>query len=298
MKFFFKSLFLLPILFIQIEARATFSFDNQKAEVNEREFHRYVLPQLKSIQKEFFILFQDFHPSYRNMIKGNNVIQLALDDLERYQEKCDEKSEDLKSPGDSKITDYCFSLFKNLKTSWLKVGEFINKVSLSIPPDKIPSKKNKNLNNKKYSLHVSRDIEMENRLEKLFKNQIRIQNKISQFHILKGSSFKFPTLDAIKVQVEQFSRSYQFFFLSALEEDIREVYSSVFRYFLEPLQKHVISSKESNYLLKNIEPLNIAWNTFHMRISKTDIQTSAATKKLATQIHRRWVSILKIILRK
>ena len=56
--------FILSVTLTVSLAHASFSFKAAPAKVSANEFNRYVLPQLKSIDKEFFNLFQDFE-AYR-----------------------------------------------------------------------------------------------------------------------------------------------------------------------------------------------------------------------------------------
>ena len=50
--------------------------------------------------------------------------------------------------------------------------------------------------------------------------------------------------------------------------------------FIQNLEKKIIFGKDRDYILTRLGDLNIAWNSFHMRISKGDYKLGKASKKI------------------
>lgn len=268
-----KSLILFLIL--SQTSHATFSFDGKPANLTARDFSRYVLPQLKSIEKEFFTLIQDFHPNYRYMLKIKKIIDIAKDDIQEVQKVCKETSPNSR----------CNTVLGNLKSSWRKIGVNLDELSLLAIDTKIGDNRYKKL-------------QLNSKLENLISKQLEIHGYIHTFALFQDTSISQKrNLKDISESINLFGKLFDIYFLSPLDSNVKDIYSNAYRHFISPLKNYVISPREKKYLLDNVEMLNFTWNAFHMRISKTNLQVSRETKKLATQVHRRWVSVLKLMLR-
>ena len=90
---------------------------------------------------------------------------------------------------------------------------------------------------------------------------------------------------------------WQILFMQAVPEIYRQDMQAVWRNFIDKLEHVVLKTNDIDYLAKNLEHLNFAWNHFHTKMSKH--HSTRPSKKILTSlttIHRRWNSILKVIL--
>ena len=81
-----------------------------------------------------------------------------------------------------------------------------------------------------------------------------------------------------------------------LSEQEKKMFDFVWYKFFSPLNTYVINERDKEYLLRHLEDLNIAWHTFHMRMTKGVRKYPSHIEIMFTIMSKRWNSILKIIL--
>jgi ABC-type antimicrobial peptide transport system permease subunit len=81
-----------------------------------------------------------------------------------------------------------------------------------------------------------------------------------------------------------------------LESKLKKNFEFLWVNFIQNLETKIIYEKNSPYLLTRLGDLNIAWNSFHMKISKGEYKLTKSSRKILKNMHSRWNSILKIIL--
>lgn len=277
MKIIFLCIFFLPTSW------GAFTYTPKPAEISKSDFHRYIIPQLRSINREFFTLMQDFHPQHRFVFKLKKNVELAIEQGKMFQSKC---SVSFKAPNiKAENSNACSKSLSQVKTNWVKIGNFLNQASLSLQD---PSK----------GVTTEKLPSLQTTQEHLFNMHLKISNKISSIQFTFGTDLEsnYEIKDVLK-DMEMFEKSYDIYLFNSMRSDSKEMYFAAYRYFVTPIKIFVLSKKNKKYLLKNIEKLNFAWNDFHMKLTKTNRPVSKGTSSLATQIHRRWNSILKIALR-
>ncbi|MBT7611338.1 MAG: hypothetical protein HN576_16380 [Bacteriovoracaceae bacterium] len=88
--------------------------------------------------------------------------------------------------------------------------------------------------------------------------------------------------------------------LSALiSPDFRNVFDQVWYGFIKPLERQILSAPAPapKYLLSHLGDLNMSWNAFHMKVSKSEIRMNKAELQVVQIMHNRWNSILRVLLR-
>jgi hypothetical protein len=68
-------------------------------------------------------------------------------------------------------------------------------------------------------------------------------------------------------------------------------------HFFKKVDEKLLFEKDQEFLIKRLEELNLAWNTFHMKMTKENNDLSSQNIKLIKIMHNRWNSVLKIVLR-
>jgi len=84
--------------------------------------------------------------------------------------------------------------------------------------------------------------------------------------------------------------------VSQVDAQYRPVFDFIWENFFKEVEKDMIIEKNQKILMNDLEDLNIAWNTFHMRTTKSNLDFDQNLAKIITIMHNRWNSILKIIL--
>lgn len=85
---------------------------------------------------------------------------------------------------------------------------------------------------------------------------------------------------------------------SLLSGKIQPDFESAWKNFFLKIDKYILIQKDTDFLINNLGPLNLSWNTFHMKMEKGHSEFNISNVKFIKIIHNRWNSILKIILRK
>ena len=80
-----------------------------------------------------------------------------------------------------------------------------------------------------------------------------------------------------------------------LDKELQENFDGVFRGFIYPLEKYLLTDQDRDYLLSRISELNIAWHSFHTKMVSHDYHLSTNTITTLATIRNRWNSILKLI---
>ncbi len=68
--------------------------------------------------------------------------------------------------------------------------------------------------------------------------------------------------------------------------------------FIAPIEDHLSQTKDYRQLASRLEELNMAWNSFHQNLTKGNLKIDSQTNQTLGMIHARWVSILKVMLKK
>ncbi len=81
-----------------------------------------------------------------------------------------------------------------------------------------------------------------------------------------------------------------------LETKLRRDFHAVWMHFFKEVDQKVLYEKDKNYMVRRLEELNLAWNTFHMKMTKGNHNLPKSIVSLIKIMHNRWNSCLKIIL--
>ena len=90
----------------------------------------------------------------------------------------------------------------------------------------------------------------------------------------------------------------QMMITSLIDQKYRQVFEFAYIQFINSLELEIVEKHNKEYLIKNLENLNLTWNTFHMKITKSEDRPPKNITNLIKIMHNRWNSILKIVLRK
>ena len=80
-----------------------------------------------------------------------------------------------------------------------------------------------------------------------------------------------------------------------LDKELQENFDSVFRSFIYPLEKYLLTDQDHDYLLSRVAELNIAWHSFHTKMVSHDYHLTMNTITTLATIRNRWNSIMKLI---
>ena len=269
----------LPLLFLfsSIALGVPFSYDgNRKIHFSNRDFKRSLHPQLNNIKRDFFSLFNNFNELYPNLLKGWRL----LSDILPYQKSLPTEC--------NKNVAQCEIKIQKLREKLLDFELFFSDLETKITRHKFIND-HPNL----YTLWIKNFFDLHLQV-------LEVSGRIQQAFFLHriNHSFMDHLFQDIPNLFHSLSLNYQRFFFGLLLDDKKKLLTQVYYSFILPIDKYILRPYSPNYLKKNIESLNFSWNDFYMKISKTNRRFSTKSLSLAQQIHRRWISILRIVLRR
>ncbi len=256
-------------------ARSNSYYIYEKNPVNivPSQFRRYIIPQLRAMQQEFYLFLKKLNPYSDNLVE---IKKQSLDihtSFSNFKEACGEGQEN------------CYEKMKDTYRKAKKLDLLI--IDL-------------NLNKIKYNWKdMNKLTELSVLLDNLMVQNYSLLHSLEEFLITYQTSY-FPYVDmesrfGKKVYDIKFNGELilTVMFKGLLRQDINSVLN---QFFLTT--ERIIESKDGPKIIANrLEELNIAWNTFHMKMTKGNHNLPKKLTQTIKLMHNRWNSILKIALK-
>lgn len=281
MRFVLKKLsFLLASLFISLSLSAKtsyYSYSKQEIELNDLSYRRYIIPQLHILTDSYYQLLS---------ISGYRVN--SLKDLKKSLvqfEKLYRTSKELCAGDDPNV---CLS---QIESMYFEAKDLLRITMLF-------QKEVSDFFDEKKGVSKDRDI-VYHHIDQLETTCARLVQKLRNFslEIEKYHKHKSSGLLEIASLVESLNlRFYRIPFL-VISEPLREMLYNVWVLFFRNIEKLGPTVKDRKYLMKRLEELNIAWNTFHMKTTKGPYQIDPKIQSSIKIMHNRWNLVLKVILK-
>lgn len=247
-------------------------FSKKKNNFSEREFRRYIRPQIRSIVQEYYFILKKMDPYPGNSINFQNKILQIVQRWDKGRTDCAKTNE-------LTCQKVLKTLHKNLRS--------LDKSTFSLMNKKI------NLSKKK----IEARLKMNDELGKILNLNYQILHILEENLIIYSQTYvpqkKWDKIDHHLQKILFHSGNLLTLFL---DTKLKRNFEFLRINFIQNLEKKIIFEKDQDYILTRLGDLNIAWNSFHMRISKGDYKLDKGSKKILKNMHSRWNSILKIIL--
>lgn len=134
-------------------------------------------------------------------------------------------------------------------------------------------------------------------LSELIKN---IQTKVQESKLKNKESFLNVTtlyLNSAKnaADLKSIYNSFYFMIIDNLDESYKNQFNLFWIDFISPLQREIIFKNNSKFLKQRLSNLNASWNSFNVHMNKRNVKITKAQESRLEIIHRRWRSILKLV---
>jgi hypothetical protein len=274
---------ILLILFSSVAVRAfgaekitSSYYVNMTKKLKDHTFRRLIMPQLKAMKTEYYLLIKKIEPASESSIKLKDLVKKAL--------ILDRDRKNICSPYD---IDKCPEITKELYNQLRKIDLLLLKM-LSVKFDK--------LDEKKLRMHVA----LHEQLDQIAGLNYSMLHLIEKYIILDQTHFH-PSTPHDKI----FNRNlYQLNVLTdniiteLLPKKYKSTFQQVYSLFFQPIERYGLAEKDSVWYLRRLEELNLSWNTFHMKITKDTDNVPKSLLNVVRIMHNRWNSTLKVVLRK
>lgn len=256
-----------------------FFFKKSQIKVPEASFQRYIQPQLKSLVVEFFLILKKTHPFHGELLELRKHLRKQKKEWEEVRRICKIKEEPEK----------CEKSYKNFYTLTKDLDIILLKTQMNFPEFsklEFPTQKDNLLG----VISIIKKITNENYKMIHFLEEHFITSR-TVYENFYHADKQFSSI--IHKNELELNLTYS----ALLPSDYRQDFEDTFTGFILPVEEFIIDGDNFNYLVDNLEELNIVWNTFHMRIEKGNLSIAKQHISLVKIMHNRWNSVLKMLLR-
>lgn len=254
-----------------------FLYEKKKINLDDRSFNRYIIPQLKALNQEFYHILKKLHPIHESTIK----LYLQISDIERefnvFNKKC------------SHMDDDCLDQLKSL----YQKSRDLDKLIL------MPLGKQLDLSQSFTNAELEAVVKLIGTLEGISNQNYRLMHALEEYILTSNTTFFlfFDGKSLIQPTIHQMLLSSELMMTQLLDGELKQDFHAVWVHFFKEIDKKLIFEKDKIYLLKRLEELNLSWNTYHMKMTKGNHDIPKNIVSLIKIMHNRWNSCLKIILR-
>lgn len=120
----------------------------------------------------------------------------------------------------------------------------------------------------------------------------KVVNSINEsLTIDKKDYFKY------KRSLKNIYNHFYFMIIESLDESFKNQFNLFWVEFISPIQREIIIKNNKNFLQKRLTSLNTSWNSFNVHMNKRNVKLTKPQESKLEIIHRRWRSILKIVVK-
>ncbi len=274
---------IIAVLFILFTANTTvaqysfYAIKKSDIRMSNESFRRYARPQIKSIINEFFHILKKVSPESEPVINTRrNLQQLYLESVE-LTKFCDLRDITLNDKCATQIKDFS----RKLKLFEARLYKYISNYKLK-------------------SNRIDDSIAFNVLLQELVLSNAKINHHFDEFKMLRGTGFQRYSKSPIHIErvLHESLKVVDLKLNILVLHDYRVEFDNVWSSFIRILEQRILLPNDKDYLLDNLERLNIDWNSFHKNMTKGNYDIPLSKVKVTNIMHNRWNSILKLILRR
>ena len=237
--------------------------------MSDLNFYRYAQPQLKNLTAEFFLVLKKLNENHASFI----FLQKSLTTHIHQLEKC-------------KDLNYCAAIdriTRDLNIFEKELWQIQNNLAeLSLK------------NNSEYDKVSKSSIHTQEMLAKVYHLKAKLDIFLALNKIEKSSQVQFQLLQQLKV-LELMAQDGS---TSLVPSNYQDDFNFINENFIRVIQKHVVLGNDKKFLLGRFRELDNNWNSFHLKVDREVQNFPKETLQIVKIMHRRWNSVLKIILRR
>lgn len=279
MKVFLLSLFL--VVSSSVSATASYPYyhlTKKDIDINRAVFLRYVRPQLRSIVKEYFHILKKINPSQENLIDLWYSVQKLNDLWVKWKLECPVSSEDV-----------CQKTLKDI----YKESRELDLVTLDFQKNHLGFKG-------RSGDYLDNSIKLSNSLDNIHNMNYRVLHIVEEAMLIRSTPYKSNALhnESLTALLHEMLVNSELIMSSLLEKEFRPIFDLVWTSFIKRIERQVLFKDDKDFLIEHLGDLNLAWNTFHMKVSKSDLRLPKTQLQIVSIMHNRWNSVLKVMLRR
>ncbi len=255
-----------------------FHLKRQDIEINRAVFLRYVRPQLRSIVKEYFHILKKLEPSQENLIELWSNVQRLNDLWVKWKLECPVSSEEV-----------CRETLKDI----YKEARKLDLVTLDFHKNHLGFKG-------RSADYLDNVIRLSNSLDNIHNMNYRVLHIVEEAMLIRSTPYKSNALvnESLTSLLHEMLVNSELIMSSLLEKEFRPLFDLVWTSFIKRIERQILFKDDKDFLIEHLGNLNLAWNTFHMKVSKSDLRLPKPQLQIVNIMHNRWNSVLKVMLRR
>lgn len=253
-----------------------YNFDAKKFTVSDSSYRRYIIPQLKSLLKEYYHILEKIDPLQKEVITVKAQTIKMSQAWSKIKKTCLDITPEC-TDGLRDIYHLSRDLDQNLSTYLSEKMVF--------PSD---------------NLKVDSTLKLHGSLDKLFNLNYKNLHAMEEYLI----TFDTPLFPYNKIHrhlgqnLHLMNLTCEFAMTGKLIPEIQEEFDFAWTHFFKIVEDHLLANRGQKFLLNRLGELNMSWNAFSMRMTKGNLKVPSDVSKIVKLMHNRWNSILKIILKR
>lgn len=257
-------------------------FNAKEIDLTNATFNHYILPQLRTIDQEFYSLLKKSFPLQNEVIPIKKHISGMIETWNVGSANCLKNSD----------IGTCDLLLQHLKRDSRQLEEMV-----------FVFQKNK-LNSKDIAHDrkiVDRVLGISEFIDQITLTNYLLQHKLENRIIEQNSPQTLRRDASSKNSISNLLHTLEFYtqtlIIDLIEFEYRDLYESLWENFIKPIETHVISTGNQEYLINNLDKLNIGWSSFHHKMERGNLNVSTSLLNSIATMRSRWNEILKLYLK-
>ena len=251
-----------------------FAYKKKDIHLSQKEYERWVIPQLKKIKKDYQKLISIMNPHLKGF---KDVVDL-------YDKQAD-LTESLKiSCQANQYTQECIDITNNFI---VLIGKIIKltKNFPTIPLEKLNTAKETTLKSYTRHNHYRQDL-------------FDLYFDFISFKFFYTAKLENPfSAQILSRRLQESHFDYNILLLTNTDPRFHHSFTSFWSGYMKPLDFSILRSKNKTLFIRHINELNLRWNIFHAELTKRNKDVPNGTKPLLQIMHNRWNQSLKVTLR-
>jgi hypothetical protein len=244
----------------------TYHFDPIKYPLSMGKYRLYARPQLNNMTKEFYHIISKFSFYAEDLLSSRKLFLQKLYVLQEQLHNCNAES--------------CHKVIKTALYNSIKLNQQLTQLKRSLATD---------INS--FTISENDLVHFTKFIRLCFKLEYQLETQLNKTYLQQN-------FQTITKSIQGIYHQFNYLIIDTLPLNIKKEFEQVWFFFFRPIEQYVLPSMDPDNFLKRVEDLNITWNSFHMKISKGEMKIPRNGHKIILTMHARWVSILKLFLKK
>ena len=239
-------------------------------------YRAYIRPQLRSIRSEYYQVVNQVRGGhgYLNDLKQNT--NTILQTWNRFLKECED------------ITENCLQVTNRLY-------EQVHNFDIQVLELQARDYKSFKINGNQFeeALQVHKQLDHISTLNAQIMHALEYIRMLVETPYLKDGQVKSQVSRALSL----IQTRTEVLHTALMPPEYRMLFDLLWRNFISPIDKMVLTPDDPTYLMVYLERLNYGLNEFRMRFVSGQFEVSESNLQLIQTLHRRWNTILRILIR-